>query len=109
MRVRAVEVFSDRQLMLKFYSRGDVSVAFQTGTNVGYPSGSLVARYANCSIETVAQKHDTTDTRLYPDRADRGHYHPAHPHRMAIPTARVTIKREKERELRHAIWEMREN
>ena len=27
---------------------------------------------------------------------------------MAIPTARVTIKREKERELRHAIWEMRD-
>jgi len=28
---------------------------------------------------------------------------------MAIPTARVTIKREKERELRHAIWEMRDS
>ena len=27
---------------------------------------------------------------------------------MAIPTARVTIKRERERELRHAIWEMRD-
>ncbi len=27
---------------------------------------------------------------------------------MAIPTARVTIKREKERELRHAIWGMRD-
>src|SRR6266699_6308334 len=28
---------------------------------------------------------------------------------MAIPMARVTIKREKERELRHAIWEMRDS
>jgi general secretion pathway protein G len=27
---------------------------------------------------------------------------------MAIPLARVTIKRERERELRHAIWEMRD-
>src|SRR6266566_1080215 len=27
---------------------------------------------------------------------------------MAIPTARVTIKREKERELHHAIWAMRD-
>jgi general secretion pathway protein G len=27
---------------------------------------------------------------------------------MAVPLARVTIKREKERELRHAIWEMRD-
>ena len=27
---------------------------------------------------------------------------------MAIPMARVTIKREKERELRHAVWEMRD-
>jgi general secretion pathway protein G len=27
---------------------------------------------------------------------------------MAIPMARVTIKREKERELRHALWEMRD-
>lgn len=27
---------------------------------------------------------------------------------MAIPMARVTIKREKERDLRHAIWEMRD-
>ena len=27
---------------------------------------------------------------------------------MAIPTARVTIKREKERELRHALWELRD-
>jgi len=27
---------------------------------------------------------------------------------MAIPMARVTIKRDKERELRHALWEMRD-
>lgn len=27
---------------------------------------------------------------------------------MAVPLARVTIKRERERELRHAIWEMRD-
>jgi len=27
---------------------------------------------------------------------------------MAIPLARVTIKREKERELRHALWQMRD-
>ena len=27
---------------------------------------------------------------------------------LAIPLARVTIKREKERELRHALWEMRD-
>lgn len=27
---------------------------------------------------------------------------------MAIPLARVTIKRERERELRHALWEMRD-
>ena len=27
---------------------------------------------------------------------------------MAIPLARITIKREKERELRHALWEMRD-
>src|SRR5579864_7259314 len=27
---------------------------------------------------------------------------------MAIPMARVTIKRQKERELRHALWEMRD-
>jgi general secretion pathway protein G len=27
---------------------------------------------------------------------------------MAIPMARITIKREKERELRHALWEMRD-
>src|SRR5881628_2267530 len=27
---------------------------------------------------------------------------------LAIPTARVTIKREKERELRHDLWEMRD-
>jgi general secretion pathway protein G len=27
---------------------------------------------------------------------------------MAVPLARVTIKREKERELRHALWEMRD-
>ena len=27
---------------------------------------------------------------------------------LAIPTARITIKREKERELRHALWEMRD-
>jgi general secretion pathway protein G len=27
---------------------------------------------------------------------------------MAIPMARVTIKREKERELRHALWELRD-
>jgi general secretion pathway protein G len=27
---------------------------------------------------------------------------------MAIPLARVTIKRDKERELRHALWEMRD-
>ena len=46
-----------------------------------YPFGESGSRYANCSIETVAKKPDTTDTRLYPDRADRGHYHPAHPHR----------------------------
>jgi general secretion pathway protein G len=26
---------------------------------------------------------------------------------MALPLARVTIKREKEKELRHALWEMR--
>ena len=28
---------------------------------------------------------------------------------MAIPMARVTIKRQKERELRHALWEMRDS
>ena len=27
---------------------------------------------------------------------------------MAIPLARVTIKRDKERELRHALWQMRD-
>jgi len=27
---------------------------------------------------------------------------------LAVPLARVTIKREKERELRHALWEMRD-
>ena len=28
---------------------------------------------------------------------------------MAVPLARVTIKRERERELRHALWEMRDS
>ena len=46
--------------------------------------------------------------RVHADRVDRGDRHPGDSDRAGMPLARVTIEREKEHELRHDLWEMRD-
>jgi len=46
--------------------------------------------------------------RVHADRADCRYCHTADPDRLAIPLVRVTIQRERERELRYDLWQMRD-
>ena len=81
--------------------------------------GSVMRRFAvwvrknNSDLAMIPMKstlppNRKSVARLHPHRVDRRHHYLVILTSLAIPLARVTIKREKERELRHDLWEMRD-
>ena len=78
----------------------------------GFGDGAIVSRSLKWSkvkmVARVQNGRGQRRARLHTHGADRRHDDPIRSYVMALPLARVTIQREKEKELRKALWEMRD-